>query len=90
MLLHINKWIYKWVQSYPKLGSSLVIRVLAYVVGGSYFAYIGMFMAILNWEDAVAFHAGVYHWGTWVLMATFVATFVLRPPSTKRSVKRSE
>jgi hypothetical protein len=49
ILMHLNKWVYKWSLAYPKLSSSLIVRCLAFVVGSSVFNYIGMFMAVLNW-----------------------------------------
>jgi hypothetical protein len=43
-----------------------------------------MFLGILNWDDAVAFHAGVYYWGTITLIVFFALSFVLVPPRAKR------
>lgn len=89
ILVHINKWAYKWSQTVPKFANSRVADVGAFVAGGVLFAYIGMFMAILNWDDAVAFHAGVHYWGTYVLLGLLVCSFVIVPPR-KKAEKKSE
>jgi Mg2+/citrate symporter len=90
MLLHINKWAYKWAVAYPKLAASKLAQAIAYVVGGSLFGYIGMFIAILNWDDAMAFHADVFYWGTFLLLTLLMASFVVRPPRTKKAASSSK
>jgi hypothetical protein len=89
ILVHINKWAYKWSQTVPKFANSRVADVGAFVAGGVLFAYIGMFMAILNWDDAVAFHADIHYWGTYVLLGLLACSFVIVPPR-KKTEKRSE
>lgn len=83
MLLHINKWIYKWSLAFPKLSASLFLKAAAFLISSSLFNYIGMMLAILNWDDAVAFHSGVNHWGTFLLFTLFAASFLVVPRRRK-------
>jgi hypothetical protein len=87
MLLYINKWAYKWSQAFPKLAATPLAKVAAWAVGGLFLNYIGMFLTILNWDDAVAFHADIHYWGTFALLALMAASFVLRPPRAKAGRK---
>jgi hypothetical protein len=53
MEMHLAKWVYKMGLAYPKLASSPPVRIFIFVLSSSIFNYIGMFMAILNWDSAI-------------------------------------
>lgn len=80
IIVHINKWIYKWSLAFPKLSNSIPVRIFAFVLGSTLFSYVGMFLSMLDWNDAVAFHSDVYHWGTIVLFLGLALSLIVRPP----------
>lgn len=53
-----------------------------------YMTYIGMFIVVLEWEDALSFHRDIYHWGTVSLLTAFTLSFVLLPPRRKTEHKQ--
>lgn len=84
LLLHITKWAYKWSQILPtKITNSTIFNILTWIFSATMMNYIGMFIVVLEWEDAVLFHSNIYHWGTILLVLLFVLSFVLRPPRQK-------
>lgn len=85
--MHIAKWVYKMSLAYPKLSSSLPVRIVTIILASSLINYIGMFMAILNWDNAFAFHADVFHWGSIALLIATLLTFVIIPPRSKDNKK---
>jgi hypothetical protein len=87
MEMHLTKWVYKMSLAYPKLASSLPVRIITFILASSILNYIGMFMAILNWDDAVAFHTDLFHWATITLFVATVLTFIIIPPRSKNDKK---
>ncbi len=85
--MHLTKWVYKMSLAYPKLASSLPVRIITFILASSILNYIGMFMAILNWDDAVAFHTDLFHWATITLFVATVLTFIIIPPRSKNDKK---
>jgi hypothetical protein len=43
-----------------------------------------MFLAILNWDDAVAFHSALYFCGTIALLVLLLLSMVIKPPRAKK------
>ena len=80
ILVHINKWLYKWSLAFPKLSNSLPVRIFAFVLGSTLFSYVGMFLSMLDWNDAVAFHSDVHYWGTILLLIGLALSLLVRPP----------
>lgn len=81
-MIHINKWVYKWSLVFPAFASSIIIKLVAFLIAASLFSYVGMTIAILNWDDVMAFHSQVNHWGTITLLALTICTFIIVPPKT--------
>lgn len=85
ILLHITKWAYKWSLALPpKLTNSKLFSFLAFFASANFMTYIGMFIVVLHWDDAVAFHTDIYHWGTIALLALLVLSLTVRPPRSKK------
>lgn len=84
ILLQVNKWFYKWAMAYPKISSSLPAKILGYIASTTILNYIGMFLTILNWEDAISFHSGVHYWGTYLLLGLLAITFVVPAPKIRK------
>jgi len=87
MEMHIAKWVYKMSLAYPKLASSAPVRIFTIILASSVINYIGMFMAILNWDNAIAFHSDVFHWSSIALIIATLLTFVIIPPRAKDNKK---
>ena len=83
-MLHINKWVYKWSLVYPIFSQNIITRLIAYVLAASIFSYTGMSVVILNWDDVMAFHGQVNHWGTIALIGLTIVSFLIVPPKSKK------
>lgn len=83
-MIHINKWVYKWSLVYPILSQNIITRLIAYVLAASIFSYIGMTVVILNWDDVMAFHSQINHWGTITLIGLTILSFLIVPPKSKK------
>jgi hypothetical protein len=83
-MLHINKWVYKWSLVYPIFSQNIITRLIAYVLAASIFSYTGMSVVILNWDDVMAFHSQVNHWGTIALIGLTILSFLIVPPKSKK------
>lgn len=83
-MIHINKWVYKWSQAYPVFSKNIVTQLIAFIIAASLFSYIGMTVVILNWDDVMAFHGQVNHWGTITLLGLTICSFLIVPPKLKK------
>jgi magnesium-transporting ATPase (P-type) len=84
MLINITKWTYKWSQILPKsMKNSIIFQILTYFISLSLMTYIGMFIVLLDWSDALAFHNNFYHWGTILLVLFTIFSFIIPPPRSK-------
>lgn len=87
MEMHLAKWVYKMGLAYPKLASSSPVRIFVFILSTSILNYTGMFMAILNWDNAIEFHSDIYHWASITLLVGTILSFVIKPPRAKDSKK---
>jgi hypothetical protein len=39
---------------------------------------------ILNWDDVMAFHSQINHWGTITLIGLTILSFLIVPPKSKK------
>ena len=85
--MHLAKWVYKMSLAYPILAASPLVRIVTFILSSSILNYIGMFMAILNWDSAIEFHSDVFHWASITLLIATLLTFVIKPPRAKDSKK---
>jgi hypothetical protein len=84
ILLYLTKWAYKWTLVFPqKITNSKLFTVLTWCVSATLMNYIGMFMVVLDWEDAIAFYSDLHYYGSVIFVVLFLLSFVLRPPRQK-------
>jgi hypothetical protein len=88
LLNHISKWVYKMSAKIPlKIKTSRACQVLTFLAITTLINYIGMFMVLLTWENAVQFYSDIYYYGSIVLAILFGLTFIIKPPrSNKKEV----
>jgi|LakMenEpi03Aug12_release.lakeMendotaPanAssembly.Ray.scaffolds.fasta_scaffold515040_1 FtsH-binding integral membrane protein len=82
-MIHINKWVYKWSKVFPVFSKNIITQSIAFLIAATVFSYIGMTVAILNWDDVMTFHGQVNHWGTITLITLTVCSFLINPPKSK-------
>ena len=80
----ITKWVYKMsLTMNEKILNSKVVKLMAFLGGALFMNYIGMFIVVLTWDEAVKFYSDINYIGTYLLIILLVASLVVKPKKRK-------
>ena len=82
--MQISKWAYRMSVAVPELAQSKFLRGCAFFFSAEWMNYIGMFIVILKWDEAVQAYKNMWFLGNITMGFFLVASLVISPKTFKR------